>query len=152
MTKIKKLKIYGSDWDTIDGTCIRDYIHVCDVAEGHLKTLEYLNNHKANILKMNIGTGLGTTVLELIETFSRVNNININYKFTSRREGDLKEIVADNSLASSLLNWIPKKDPWKRCALMVGIGKIMLMVFNLISYFFSSFLSLSTISAIISSM
>ena len=111
----KKLKIFGSDWDTIDGTCIRDFIHVSDVAEGHLRTLEYLNNHKANILKMNIGTGLGTSVLELVETFSRVNKININYKFTSRREGDLKEIVADNSLASSLLNWKPNRSLEEMC-------------------------------------
>ncbi len=110
-----KLKIFGSDWDTIDGTCIRDYIHVSDVAEGHLKTLEYLNNHKTNILKMNIGTGLGTSVLELIETFSRVNKVTVDYKFTSRRDGDSKEIVADNSFSSSLLNWIPKRSLEDMC-------------------------------------
>ncbi len=111
----QKLKIFGSDWNTIDGTCIRDYIHVSDVAEGHLRTLEYLNNNKANILKMNIGTGLGTSVLELIETFSRINNVRINYQLTSRREGDLEEIVADNSLANSLLNWIPKRSLEEMC-------------------------------------
>ena len=110
-----KLKIFGSDWDTLDGTCIRDYIHVSDVAEGHLRTLEYLNNNKANILEMNIGTGLGTSVLELVETFSRVNNVRIDYEFSCRREGDLKEIVADNSLASSLLNWIPKRSLENMC-------------------------------------
>ena len=111
----QKLKIFGSDWNTPDGTCIRDYIHVSDVAEGHLLTLKYLNNNDANILKMNIGTGLGTSVLELIETFSRINNVNIDYEFTSRREGDLEEIVADNSLASSLLNWIPEKSLEEMC-------------------------------------
>ena len=111
----KKLKIYGSDWNTNDGTCIRDYIHVSDVAEGHLRTLEYLDKNEANILKMNIGTGTGTSVLELIKTFSRVNNIKIDYEFTFRRKGDLKEIVADNSLAKSLLNWIPKRSIEEMC-------------------------------------
>ena len=98
----QKLKIFGSDWNTIDGTCIRDYIHVSDVAEGHLRTLEYLEKNKSNILKMNIGTGIGTTVLELIRTFSEINNVKVDYEFTSRREGDLEEIVADNSFLQNL--------------------------------------------------
>ncbi len=105
INKNQKLRIFGSDWDTFDGTCIRDFIHVSDVAEGHLRTLEYLNNNQTDILKMNIGTGLGTSVLELIETFSKINNVEVNYEFTFRREGDLEKIVADNSLANSLLDW-----------------------------------------------
>ena len=111
----QKLKIFGSDWNTNDGTCIRDYIHVSDVAEGHLRTLEYLDNNEANILKMNIGTGFGTSVLELIETFSKINNVKVDYEFTSRRKGDLEEIVADNSLARYLLNWEPKRSLEEMC-------------------------------------
>ena len=111
----QKLKIFGSDWNTIDGTCIRDFVHVSDVAEGHLRTLEYLINNNSNILKMNIGTGLGTSVLQLIQTFSRINKVKINYKFSSRRDGDVEEIVADNSLSKSLLDWKPKRSIEEMC-------------------------------------
>ncbi len=116
LNKQQKLKVYGSDWNTIDGTCIRDYIHVSDVAEGHLRTLKYLNNNQPNILKMNIGTGLGTSVLELIDTFSKINKVDINYEFSSRREGDLEEIVADNSLCNSLLNWKAARSLEEMCS------------------------------------
>ena len=111
----QRLNIFGSDWNTIDGTCIRDFVHVSDVAEGHLRTLEYLIKNNSNILKMNIGTGLGTTVLQLIQTFSRINKVKINYKFSSRRDGDVEEIVADNSLSKSLLDWKPKRSIEEMC-------------------------------------
>ena len=118
--KYKMIKIFGNDWPTKDGTCIRDYIHVMDLAEGHLKTLEYLFNNKSQFINMNLGTGLGVSVLELIKTFENVNNINIPYVFTKRREGDVARLVADNSYTKSVLSWKPKrslndmcKDGWK---------------------------------------
>ena len=104
-----KLKIFGSDWPTPDGTGIRDYIHVMDVAEGHFLTLNYLLNRKPQILTLNLGTGKGTSVLNLIEIFQKVNNVEIPFIFEDRRPGDNAFVVADNSLAKSILNWIPKK-------------------------------------------
>ena len=106
---IKELKIFGNNWPTNDGTCIRDYIHVMDLAEGHLNALEYLLNNNPKIINLNLGTGEGTSVLELINTFERVNNIKIPYIFTQRRVGDSPYVVADNKLAIKELKWTPKK-------------------------------------------
>ncbi|MDC3119210.1 UDP-glucose 4-epimerase GalE [Prochlorococcus sp. AH-716-K03] len=118
--KISKLKIYGENWDTNDGTCVRDFIHVMDLAEGHILTMEYLLNNYPQILNLNLGTGFSTSVLELVETFQETNNINVPYEFVERREGDVAMVVADNSLANKILNWKPKrtirdmcKDGWK---------------------------------------
>ncbi len=118
--KLKKLKIYGSDWPTPDGTAIRDYVHVIDIADGHLLTLDYLLKDKPQILTLNLGTGKGISVLEFIKIFERVNNVEIPFKFVNRRRGDNAFVVADNSLAKSILNWAPKKnivdicrDGWK---------------------------------------
>mgnify|MGYP001391704460 CR=1 FL=1 len=113
--KIKKLKIFGKDWPTKDGTGIRDYIHVMDLAEGHIKMLEFLLENNSQIINLNLGTGLGTSVLELIDTFKKANNVDIPYEFVSRREGDLSEIVADNKYAKSLLNWLPKRNLKEMC-------------------------------------
>ena len=107
--EIEKLKIYGNDWPTYDGTGIRDFIHVMDLAEGHIKALEYLENNKPQILNLNIGTGKGTSVLGLIRIFENVNKVKINYEFTNRRKGDYGIVIADNSLAKSLLKWTPKR-------------------------------------------
>ena len=82
--KIRQLKIYGKDWDTPDGTAIRDYIHVMDVADGHVLALEYLLN-EPQIINLNLGTKKGTSVLELINTFEDVNNIKVPYEYSSRR-------------------------------------------------------------------
>ena len=87
---------------------MRDYIHVVD-CEGHLKTLEYLNKHKAQILNLNLGTGIGTSVLDLIKSFERVNKIKIPYKITKPRKGDAPFVVADNSLAQKILDWSPTR-------------------------------------------
>tara|TARA_Y100001978_G_scaffold203213_1_gene227506 strand:- start:2263 stop:3321 length:1059 start_codon:yes stop_codon:yes gene_type:complete len=113
--KLKELKVYGKDWNTRDGTCIRDYVHVLDLADGHVAAFEYLNNNKSQFINLNIGTGKGTTVLELIEIFKKVNNIDILYSFTSRREGDQEYVVADNSKILSVLNWKPKRDIEEMC-------------------------------------
>ena len=103
------LLIYGSDWPTRDGTCIRDYIHIMDLANAHSAVLFYLQENNPQYFQLNIGSGKGVTVLELIETFSKVNNCKIPYKFVDRRKGDYPHLVADNSLAIKLMNWKPKK-------------------------------------------
>ena len=118
--RIKKIQIYGHDWHTKDGTCIRDYIHISDLADGHINALELLLNQDPQSISLNLGTGRGTSVLELINTFERVNNVEVNYEFAKRRDGDKSTLIADNGLASSLLNWEPKRtlenmciDGWK---------------------------------------
>jgi len=107
--KIDSIKIFGSDWPTKDGTCIRDYIHVMDVAEGHLLVLNYLIEENPQFLTLNLGTGKGTSVLELIRNFEKINNVRIPFIFDERRLGDNAYVVADNSYAKSILNWIPKR-------------------------------------------
>ncbi len=117
-------KVFGKKWPTNDGTGVRDYIHVVDLAEGHLKTLEYLESNNAQILNLNLGTGIGTSVLDLIKSFEKVNNIKIPYKIVEPRKGDASFVVADNNLARKILNWNPKRtiedaclDGWKwRCS------------------------------------
>ena len=113
--KINKLEIFGNDWPTHDGTGIRDYIHVEDLAEGHIKVLDFLFKNQSQIINLNLGTGLGTSVLELIRTFEKVTNIEIPFTFSPRRTGDLPSIVADNSLAKEILGWNPKKNIADMC-------------------------------------
>ena len=112
---LDELTIFGKDWPTSDGTCIRDYIHVMDVAEGHIATLEYLNNFENQIVNLNLGTGSGTSILELIDTFEKVNNVKIAKNFSGRRIGDSCTLIADNCLALSCLNWSPKRDLERMC-------------------------------------
>ena len=113
--KLKELKIFGNNWDTRDGTCIRDYIHVVDLANAHLAALEYLMKSKSQIINLNIGTGKGTSVLELINVFKEVNKIEVPYSFTSKRKGDQKYVVADNKKALSTLNWKPSRNIEDMC-------------------------------------
>ena len=113
--KYEKLNIYGNDWPTQDGTGVRDYIHVMDLAEGHLLVLELLIKEKPQILSMNLGTGRGTSVLELIRAFEEVNSVKIPYSFSNRREGDNAFVVADNNLAKSILNWEPRMSIEEMC-------------------------------------
>jgi UDP-glucose 4-epimerase len=98
----EKLYVYGNDYDTPDGTGVRDYIHVCDLAIGHVKALENVID-KVNIY--NLGTGKGTSVLELIETFKRVNKVDIPYEITKRRDGDISISFAVVSKAEALLGF-----------------------------------------------
>ena len=121
----KKLIIFGNDWPTRDGTCIRDYVHVMDIADGHVAALEYLKNHEKSLNFINLGTGVGTTVMELLNTFQEVNKIKINYEFAPRRDGDLSECYANVDLAKRILNWGAKKniqnmckDGWDSCKLI----------------------------------
>ena len=100
----EKLKIYGNDWPTKDGTAVRDYIHVMDLAEAHIRVLEKLFNQEKIHINLNIGTGVGTSVLELVKTFEKINNVKVPYIFAKRRKGDSSYVVADNSSMISKLN------------------------------------------------
>jgi len=113
--KNKEFLIYGRDWPTHDGTCIRDYIHIMDLADAHFAAYQFLTENIPQILNLNIGTGQGTSVLELIEKFNKINGCQITYKFANRRKGDTPYLVADNSLALQLLDWKPFRDIEKMC-------------------------------------
>ena len=112
---IEFLKIYGNDWPTNDGTPVRDYIHVMDLANGHLFALEHLLMNSSKILNLNLGTGIGSSVLDLVRTFERVNTIKVTFKFAERRDGDAAIVVADNSLVKSILNWKAVKNIEDMC-------------------------------------
>lgn len=101
-----QLKVFGDDYNTPDGTCIRDFIHVSDLASAHVKALDYLLSASSITFEVfNVGTGQGISVLELIEKFQKVNNIQLDWEFTDRREGDVEKIYADNSKIKKSLNW-----------------------------------------------
>lgn len=103
--------INGNDYDrfnTPDGTCVRDYLHVKDIARAHINSLEYLKNGKS--ITVNLGTGVGTSMLQLVDVASKVLNKNIRYEFRGRRIGDPAYLVADVRLANTFLKWKPKFD------------------------------------------
>ena len=102
--KREKLSVFGNDYPTRDGTGVRDYIHVRDLAEGHAAALEYAAKNTGAVA-VNLGTGVGYSVLEVVETFKRVNNVPLPYEIAPRREGDLAEYYADTRLAKELLGW-----------------------------------------------
>lgn len=104
--KLETLSIFGNDYQTIDGTGVRDYIHVVDLAKGHVKALQ---NAPDGLNIYNLGSGKGVSVLELVTTFERVNNIKVNYKIVDRRPGDLPEYFADPSKALKELGWKTEK-------------------------------------------
>lgn len=102
------LKVFGGDYDTPDGTAIRDYIHVVDLANAHVKSLEYLNNQQLGHLDIfNVGTGEGTSVKEIIEVFQETNKLELNWSIAPRRQGDIPYIWADNSRIIKVLDWEP---------------------------------------------
>lgn len=104
------LTVFGNDFDTRDGSCIRDYIHVSDIAEAHVKALNYLmdKKNKKNVSLFNLGTGNGVSVLEAIKSFEKVSGKKLNYTIGKRREGDVIAVYADNTLAKTELHWDPK--------------------------------------------
>ena len=104
-----ELKIFGSDYDTIDGTGVRDFIHVVDLAQAHVKALQKLDTLETNYEVYNIGTGKGVSVLELVTTFAKVNNIKLPYSIVGRREGDLGEVFCTSSKAKNELGWETQK-------------------------------------------
>ena len=101
------LNIFGNDYDTPDGTGVRDYIHVVDLAKGHLNSLDFIMINKG-IDYYNLGTGKGYSVLELVKTFEKVNNVEIPYKIVARRPGDIAACYADPSYAKKVLKWEAK--------------------------------------------
>ena len=111
----KELLIYGYDWPTCDGTCIRDFIHVMDLAEAHIASLNYLKENEPQNIAINIGTGKGSTVLEIIKKFQEIKGISFPYNFTDRRLGDEPFLVAENTLALKLLDWFPKRNIEDMC-------------------------------------
>ncbi|MEG8098713.1 UDP-glucose 4-epimerase GalE [Candidatus Liberibacter brunswickensis] len=100
-------KIFGKDYSTIDGTCIRDYIHVLDLAKAHIMALEYLLNRGDNIT-LNLGTGIGNTVEEIISSIKSIYKCNFPISYGSRRIGDPPSLVADNKKAQKILGWTPQ--------------------------------------------
>jgi len=102
--QLEKLTIFGNDYDTPDGTCQRDYLHVVDLAVGHLKALEYAANH-TGVEAINLGTGSSISVLELFRTFCAANHMELPFVIGPRREGDLPAIWADAEKAKALLGW-----------------------------------------------
>ncbi len=106
--KREKLGVFGDDYDTHDGTGVRDYIHVVDLANGHLKALEYLNDGHKGTEIFNLGTGTGYSVLDIVKAFSRVNNIEVPYQIMDRRPGDVATVTADPKKANEELNWYAK--------------------------------------------
>ncbi len=108
------LNIFGNDYDTIDGTGIRDYIHVVDLAKAHAKAIEYLQKNKG-LLITNIGTGKGYSVLEVVKAYEKASGKNIPYKIAPRRAGDIAKCFADPTLAKQLLNWKAEKDIEQMC-------------------------------------
>ncbi len=102
----EKLTVFGADYNTSDGTNVRDYIHVVDLAKAHVKALEFLFNSPAGTHDtVNLGTGKGTSVLEISEAFEAVNNLKLNVEMGPRREGDVEQIYANAKKAKDVLNW-----------------------------------------------
>lgn len=104
---MEKMFVWGSDYDTRDGSCIRDYIHVMDIANAHTKALQYLlsDKEKPNYDVLNLGTGNGISVLEAIQSFEKISGVKLNYEMGPRREGDVIAVYADNSKARNTLGW-----------------------------------------------
>lgn len=112
--RLEKLNIFGNDYPTPDGTCIRDYIHVCDLAEGHVRALEKLAD-KSGVHVYNLGTGQGTSVMQLLTVFERVNQLHVPYTIAPRRAGDIAAFYADASKAERELGWRAVRDIEAMC-------------------------------------
>jgi UDP-glucose 4-epimerase len=108
------LRIFGNDYDTCDGTGVRDYIHVVDLAKGHLQALNYINKNNG-VLTVNLGTGLGHSVLDVVKTFEAASQRKIAYKIYPRRPGDIANCYADVNFAKEVLNWTAKLDIHQMC-------------------------------------
>lgn len=111
--KLPELRVFGDDYDTPDGTGVRDYIHVCDLAEGHVKILDKMD--KPGVCTYNLGRGHGVSVLELVRAFERTNNIKIPYRIVARRPGDAAVCFADASRAQEELGWTAKRTVEDMC-------------------------------------
>ena len=112
--KLEKLHVFGNDYDTKDGTGVRDYIHVVDLAVGHVKALDYINSHKG-VLTVNLGTGVGYSVLDIVNAYEQASGRQIPYVIDPRRPGDLPEYFADPSRAKALLGWTAQRSLFDMC-------------------------------------
>ena len=111
----RELQVFGDDWPTTDGTGIRDYIHVMDLAEGHLATVEHLMEKEPQLLTLNLGSGQGHSVLEVIQAFSEASGKSVAYRLVDRRPGDAASTVADPSLANRVLGWHTRRSLKEIC-------------------------------------
>uniref|UniRef100_UPI0040489882 UDP-glucose 4-epimerase GalE n=1 Tax=Roseivirga sp. TaxID=1964215 RepID=UPI0040489882 len=106
----EQLTVFGDDYNTPDGTCIRDYIHVVDLAKAHVKSLDFLNKNKEVSFDIfNLGTGNGNTVFEIVNSFEKVTGVKLNYKIGARRSGDIEKVYADVTKSSKTLGWVTAK-------------------------------------------
>ena len=104
--KLGHLSVFGNDYDTTDGTGVRDYVHVVDIARAHVRAVSYLSNpHAMGFLAMNLGTGKGTSVMQLVDSFERASKVKIPVRFVARRPGDVASMWADVSMAEKVLGW-----------------------------------------------
>ena len=106
--KREKITVFGDDYNTPDGTCIRDYIHVVDLAKSHVKAMDFLINNPGKHA-FNVGTGIGVSVLEAIKAFEQTNKLSINYSIGPRRDGDIEQIYANSNLVKEKLGWEAKE-------------------------------------------
>jgi UDP-glucose 4-epimerase len=112
--KLKELQVFGNDYPTVDGTGVRDYIHVVDLAQGHLKALERVIP-TSGVEAYNIGTGTGYSVLELVSAFEKASGVEIPYKIVDRRPGDIAVCYADSKKAKTLLGWEAQRGIEEMC-------------------------------------
>lgn len=112
--KLECLSVFGNDYNTPDGTGVRDYIHVVDLADAHLKALDYLDGHKG-IDYFNIGTGNGYSVLEIVKAYEKATGKKVNYRIAPRRPGDIDECYADPTKANTVLGWKAKRSIDEMC-------------------------------------
>ena len=112
--KREAVHVFGNDYNTPDGTGVRDYIHVCDLAEGHLAAVGYALTHAGTDI-FNLGTGRGYSVLEMVHTFARVNGVNVPYRIVGRRPGDVATCYANPSKAQRLLGWKARRNLEDMC-------------------------------------
>lgn len=113
--KLAELRVFGGDWPTPDGTGVRDYIHVLDLAQGHVRAIDYLTEH-TGLLTVNLGTGRGYSVLEVVRAFEQASGRAVPYRIVDRRPGDIAQCYADPAHANRLLGWVARRDLAQMCA------------------------------------
>jgi UDP-glucose 4-epimerase len=111
---LENLSVFGGDYDTPDGTGVRDYIHVVDLAKGHVKALQALED-KPQVLTINLGTGIGHSVLDVVKAFEKASGKDVPYKIVNRRPGDIATCYADPSYAAKILDWKAKYELDEMC-------------------------------------
>ena len=109
LQNLNTVEVYGNDYDTPDGTCIRDYVHVCDVVDAHIEAEKYLDNYGESGV-FNLGSGVGYSVLDVIKTVEKISSKKVKYNIVPRRKGDPNHLVADITKAKTILNFNPKHD------------------------------------------